>query len=1064
MSFDQSANFTYTGTDSSWNKPLGVSSLYFIIKGGGGGGGNASAGGGGVYAFINYNYLNPNITYPVYINVGSGGQPPPSQAGGATIGAQNAPNGYYESNGGSGTTLNSARSGGGGGMTTVFDASGTRIKVIAGGGGGGGGTSGAKGGNGAAVGINGSGTGGGEGGNTDLNGNAGLGGLNGGTNGYSYVDSSNNIGNYSFQGGGGGGGGTFAGGGGGAGYGGGAGGKGGGGGGGGSYSLIGARVSFIPGGGGTGGLANQAGQNGSVTIFWNSTTPILPDPYVEMFMLNAQHTCKALYPAPTILPTAANIQKYISTSPTFPNSAVINSNNNSYIIAGDGQLYAFNADFSFRWSYAAPTNYKFIGTPALANDLTLYIASTSPNNTSPNYLFAVIDNGFGNNIGGDLKWKFALSGNSSVSPVLDSSGIVYIGTDNGLLYAIDDEYNQGLPQWPAPHYYTSPDNNAITGSPAFDASYNTLCYTTTNSTTQTSSIYALTITPPNTVIPTLKWSNAAPSLGEYYGTPSIDTSNNNIYVNTSLDKIYAYANIDGSQVWGPIQVNDTNLSAIAIDTDTDQLYFTSQEALNILDRTTGAIQWTYPISQPLIGSGAAPNNSIPIIDVSQNIYFGGRDNYLYSINASTRTFNWKYETGGSLQGMPVISNQNNLLVGANDGNIYSLQGNGSPVPVTTPEVAMYMQNAQHTGISPYTGPLAMPTLLWYLNFTCGNLYVLPTISIDSSGILYLGSNDGYLYITDPILTNYYFLYVFLKADAIYVTPLIAPDGTIYIGTNSGDFYAVNPNGTIKWTALFGGPFQSSPIMGANGTIYFGAGSAMYAIGDNSTEFYSKWLNPFITGGVINSSPALGTSGYLYFGSDDGYVYALDSFTGVQLWAFDATVGLLPVQPIYSSPTVDASNNVLIGNGSNTDGVLYYLDGLSGAVLWSYPAPPQTAPSVQSSVGPFYNAVAVRGNTVYLSTMTTVYALDRLSGLKNWHFNKASCYYSSALVDANGHIFFTSINARTSHGMVHSLTDNGSTYTENWSYDTGPGRLAAPVLDSNGTIYLSSTANKIYALQ
>jgi len=376
---------------------------------------------------------------------------------------------------------------------------------------------------------------------------------------------------------------------------------------------------------------------------------------------------------------------------------------------------------------------------------------------------------------------------------------------------------------------------------------------------------------------------------------------------------------------------------------------------------------------------------------------------------------------------------------------------------------MYMQNAQHTGISPYTGPLAEPSLVGSAQFTCGNLYVLPTISIDSDGILYLGSNDGYVYIIDPNPLNYTFQMVFLKADTIYVTPLIAPDGTIYIGTNSGDFYAVNPDGTIKWTALFGGPFQSSPIMGANGTIYFGAGRTMYAIGDNSTEFYSKWLNPFITGGVINSSPALGTNGYLYFGSDDGYVYALDSFTGVQLWAFDATVGL-PVQPIYSSPTVDASNNVLIGNGSNTDGVLYYLDGLSGTVLWSYPAPPQTAPSVQSSVGPFYNAVAVRDNTVYLSTMTTVYALDRLSGLKNWHFNKASCYYSSVLVDANGHIFFTSINARTSHGMVHSLTDNGSTYTENWSYDTGPGRLAAPVLGSNGTIYLSSTANQIYALQ
>jgi len=162
--------------------------------------------------------------------------------------------------------------------------------------------------------------------------------------------------------------------------------------------------------------------------------------------------------------------------------------------------------------------------------------------------------------------------------------------------------------------------------------------------------------------------------------------------------------------------------------------------------------------------------------------------------------------------------------------------------------------------------------------------------------------------------------------------------------------------------------------------------------------------------------------------------------------------------------VDQSNNVLIGNGSDMDGVLYYLDGTTGDVIWTYPDPPQsqTGSSVDSLVGPFYNAPAVSGNTIYLSTMTYIYSINRLTGVENWRYYKAKCYYSSAIVDMNGNIFFTSIDARTSHGFLHSLSDQG---TENWIYDTGDvGRLAAPTLGADGTIYVSSTANKIYALR
>jgi outer membrane protein assembly factor BamB len=391
-------------------------------------------------------------------------------------------------------------------------------------------------------------------------------------------------------------------------------------------------------------------------------------------------------------------------------------------------------------------------------------------------------------------------------------------------------------------------------------------------------------------------------------------------------------------------------------------------------------------------------------------------------------------------------------------------------------VAMYMLNTQHTGVSTYTGPAGTPQLLWTASFTCGNLFVLPTISIASDGTLYLGTNDGFLSALNPRNGSTKWTRSLQKSggysSSIYTTPAIGLDGTIYAGIETGFFYAVSPSGQIKWNYApqsNSGKLQASPMIDASGTIYFAVSNSVYAIGDAQNQPYPKWLTPFATGANINSSPALGQNGYLYFGSDDGYVYAVDSFTGILRWSFDATASLLPagIHPIYSSPTVDQSNNVLMGNGSNMDGVLYYLNGLTGSVLWTFPNPPQsqTGSSIDSMVGPFYNAPAVSGNTVYLSTMTYIYAIDRLTGVENWRFYKAKCYYSSAVVDAQGNILFTSIDARTSHGFLHSLSDQGLSYTENWSYDTGAvGRLAAPTLGADGTIYVSSTANQIYALR
>ena len=46
------------------------------------------------------------------------------------------------------------------------------------------------------------------------------------------------------------------------------------------------------------------------------------------------------------------------------------------------------------------------------------------------------------------------------------------------------------------------------------------------------------------------------------------------------------------------------------------------------------------------------------------------------------------------------------------------------------------------------------------------------------------------------------------------------------------FYALNPDGTLKWESKVGG--VSSPAIGADGTIYVGGLSGLYAFGASAT--------------------------------------------------------------------------------------------------------------------------------------------------------------------------------------------------------------------------------------
>src|ERR1700679_42388 len=91
------------------------------------------------------------------------------------------------------------------------------------------------------------------------------------------------------------------------------------------------------------------------------------------------------------------------------------------------------------------------------------------------------------------------------------------------------------------------------------------------------------------------------------------------------------------------------------------------------------------------------------------------------------------------------------------------------------------------------------------------------------------------------------------------TPAIADDGTIYLGSRNREFYAVTPEGKLKWVFPTGGWVDSSPAIAADGTFYFGShDKTFYALNPHGSE---KW--EFRVGALGDSSPAIAAGGTIF---------------------------------------------------------------------------------------------------------------------------------------------------------------------------------------------------------
>jgi outer membrane protein assembly factor BamB len=166
---------------------------------------------------------------------------------------------------------------------------------------------------------------------------------------------------------------------------------------------------------------------------------------------------------------------------------------------------------------------------------------------------------------------------------------------------------------------------------------------------------------------------------------------------------------------------------------------------------------------------------------------------------------------------------------------------------------------------------------------------------------------------------------------IYSSPAIGLDGTIYFGSMNDTLYALNPNGTLKWSFSTNRDIYSSPAIGSDGTIYFGSyDNYLYALNPDGSL---KWR--YDAGTSIHSSPAIGQDGTIYFGQMvgeyyPGYFIALNP-DGSLKWRYPTN------SDIYSSPSIGQDGTVYFGSWSRQNEIYFYALNPDGSIKWRYPS-------------------------------------------------------------------------------------------------------------------------------
>ena len=321
----------------------------------------------------------------------------------------------------------------------------------------------------------------------------------------------------------------------------------------------------------------------------------------------------------------------------------------TYLICVDGKTSSDIGEFTLsiadsRWQ--AQTGDAITCSPSVGPDGTVYVGS----NDGSLYAFTQA---------GAVAWSYKSAGlfdtsAASVAP----DGSVYAGSTDGNLYAFAPG---GALKWkytvPAPSSSSGLDNG-LSSSPAL-GSDGTLYFHADDG-----NLYAVSSAG------SLEWT--APVSGASYAAPTIG-ADGTVYIGTDGGSLYAFSPT-GTQKWAftaPV-AGESIYTAAAIDSS-GNLYIGTLSG-NVYSVTpSGTLRWTYKVGNGVTSAPALANGAV---------YFGGYDGILYSLSASSGALNWKYALGAQVRASaPAVDASGNVYIGCYDHNVYSVSPSGGLVRV-----------------------------------------------------------------------------------------------------------------------------------------------------------------------------------------------------------------------------------------------------------------------------------------------------------------------------------------------------------------------------------------------
>jgi outer membrane protein assembly factor BamB len=317
---------------------------------------------------------------------------------------------------------------------------------------------------------------------------------------------------------------------------------------------------------------------------------------------------------------------------------------------------------------------------------------------------------------------------------------------------------------------------------------------------------------------------------------------------------------------GVIYVGDGKKPITALSRDGDVLWFMSN----------GRIAGQAAGSTPALGANGA-------------VYMGERGNNLWAADADDGGIQWKFfvPTDGDVRVSPTIGPDGTVFMGSSSlgaGNLYALNPDGTVKwvnrlgenidnlsPALSQDAKTLYVGYGGVGIAAFDAQTGNE--LWRSKLSKrgpGGAVANRSVVIGANGTLYFAARDGVFAVDpDPNGTGEV-LWQFSAGPLIFQScPALGADGTLYVGASGlvPTFYAINPNGTERWSYIMGsrGRFMNNQaVIGGNGTVYVTFDHGLYSFtagGDGNGVGILNWTMGFAR--RFKNGPSIGDANDLY---------------------------------------------------------------------------------------------------------------------------------------------------------------------------------------------------------